>query len=150
MVNFIKKLILEIYGLIFNNLSNQYEMGKKYQNTAYHFLPLCLYTVRKPVLWHILRSDILTKLPHYRLTFLFHNPWKHFKHSFPSTQVTFHCVKSVCIRSYSGPHFPAFRLNTERYRVSFRIQSECGKMRIRITLNAGIFYAVFLPVQLTI
>ena len=26
----------------------------------------------------------------------------------------FHCVQSVRIRSYSGPHFPAFRLNTER------------------------------------
>ena len=29
-----------------------------------------------------------------------------------------HCVKSVRVRSYSGPHFPAFVLNTERYRVS--------------------------------
>ena len=35
----------------------------------------------------------------------------------------FHCVKSVRIRSYSGPHFPAFRLNTGRYGVSLRIQS---------------------------
>ena len=26
-----------------------------------------------------------------------------------------HCVKYVRIRSYSGPHFPAFRLNMERY-----------------------------------
>ena len=26
-----------------------------------------------------------------------------------------HCVKSVLIRSYSGPYFPAFGLNTERY-----------------------------------
>ena len=26
-----------------------------------------------------------------------------------------HCVKSVHIRSFSGPYFPAFRLNTERY-----------------------------------
>ena len=111
---------------------------------------LSVYGQRKPVLWHILRSDILTKLPHYRLTFLFHNPWKHFKHSFLSTQVTFHCVKSVRIRSYSGPRFPAFRPNTDRHRVSFRIQSECRKMRIRITLNAGIFYAVFVPVRLTI
>ena len=24
------------------------------------------------------------------------------------------CVKSVCIRSYSGPYFPAFGLNTKR------------------------------------
>ena len=53
-----------------------------------------------------------------------------------------HCVKSVRIRSYSGPHFPAFGLNTERYGVSLRIQSECGKMRTRITPNTDTFYAV--------
>ena len=29
-----------------------------------------------------------------------------------------HCVKCVRIRSYSGPHFPAFGLNSERYGVS--------------------------------
>ena len=34
------------------------------------------------------------------------------------------CVKSVRIRSFSGPYFPAFGLNTERYSVSLRIQSE--------------------------
>ena len=28
------------------------------------------------------------------------------------------CVKIVRIRSYCGPHFPAFGLNTERYSVS--------------------------------
>ena len=32
---------------------------------------------------------------------------------------------------FSGPYFPAFELNTERYEVSFRIQSECGKLRTR-------------------
>ena len=26
-----------------------------------------------------------------------------------------HCVKSVPIRSYSGPYFPAFRLNAGKY-----------------------------------
>ena len=31
--------------------------------------------------------------------------------------VWLHCVKSVSIRSYSGPDFPAFGLNTERYGV---------------------------------
>ena len=31
----------------------------------------------------------------------------------------------------SGPYFPAFGLNTERYFVSLRIQSECGKIRTR-------------------
>ena len=29
-----------------------------------------------------------------------------------------HCVKRVHIRSFSGPLFPAFGLNTERYEVS--------------------------------
>ena len=53
-----------------------------------------------------------------------------------------HCVKSVRIGSYSGPHFPAFRLNTERYYVSLRIQSECVKMWTRITSNTDTFYAV--------
>ena len=38
--------------------------------------------------------------------------------------------------------FPEFGLNTERYFVSLRIQSECGKMQIRITPNADTFYAV--------
>ena len=37
------------------------------------------------------------------------------------------CVKNVCIRSYSGPHFPAFGLNTERYSVSLPFQSSAGK-----------------------
>ena len=32
-----------------------------------------------------------------------------------------HCVKSVRIRSYSGPCFPAFGLSTERYGVSLHI-----------------------------
>ena len=53
-----------------------------------------------------------------------------------------HCVKSVRIRSYSGLHFAAFGQNTNRYCVSLCIQSECGKMRIRITPNEDTFDAV--------
>ena len=49
-------------------------------------------------------------------------------------------MESDRIWSYSGPHFPAFGLNTDE--VSLRIQSECGKMRTRITLNTDTFYAV--------
>ena len=45
-------------------------------------------------------------------------------------------------RSYSGPYFPAFGLNTERYRVSLRIQPKCGKMLTRITPNTDTFHAV--------
>ena len=53
--------------------------------------------------------------------------------------IDWHCVKSVGIRSYSGSYFPAFGLNMERYRVSLCIQSECGKMRTRITPNTDTF-----------
>ena len=53
-----------------------------------------------------------------------------------------HCVKSVHIRSYSGPYFPAFGLNAKRYSVCIRIQIECGKMQTRITPNKDSFYAV--------
>ena len=54
----------------------------------------------------------------------------------------FHFVKSVRIRSYSGPHFRAFGLNTERYGASLRIHSECRKMGTRITPNADSFHAL--------
>ena len=53
-----------------------------------------------------------------------------------------HCIKIVRIRSYSSPHFPTFGLNTERYTVFLRIQSECEKMRIKITPNTDAFHAV--------
>ena len=53
-----------------------------------------------------------------------------------------HCVKSVRIRSNSGLHFPAFRLNTERYSVSLRIQSKCGEIRTRKIPNTDTFLAV--------
>ena len=51
-------------------------------------------------------------------------------------------MKSV--RSFIGPYFSAFGLNTEKYSVSLRIQSECGKMRTRITPNTDTFYAVLI------
>ena len=57
-----------------------------------------------------------------------------------------HCVKSVCIRSYSGPYFPAYGPNTERYGVSLRIHSECGKIWTRITPNTDTFYAVLIGI----
>ena len=51
-------------------------------------------------------------------------------------------VKSVRIRSFSGPYFPAFGLNTDRYRVSLHLQSKCRKIRTRKTSNTDPFYAV--------
>ena len=53
-----------------------------------------------------------------------------------------HCVKCVRIPSYSGPYFPAFGLNTERYGLPLGIQSECGKRWTRITPNTDTFHAV--------
>ena len=47
-------------------------------------------------------------------------------------------VKSVRIGSYSGPYFPAFGLHS-------RIQSECGKIWTKITLNMDTFQAVMAP-----
>ena len=42
-------------------------------------------------------------------------------------------MKNVHIRSYSGPYFAAFGLS---------IQSQCEKIRSRITLNTDTIYAV--------
>ena len=52
-------------------------------------------------------------------------------------------MKSVCIRSFSGPLFSAFGLTTERYSASLLIQSECEKIRTRKTPNTGTFHAVY-------
>ena len=60
----------------------------------------------------------------------------------------YHCVKSVRIRCCSGPHFSTFGLNTERYRVSLRIQSKCGGMRTSITRNTDTFHAVYIIYEL--
>ena len=54
----------------------------------------------------------------------------------------FHWVKNVRIRNHSGPYFTLFGLNTDRYSIYLRIQSECGKMRTIVTWNTDIFYAV--------
>ena len=42
----------------------------------------------------------------------------------------------------SGPYFSAFGVNTERYGVSLRIKSECGKIRTRKNPNTDNFHAV--------
>ena len=58
-----------------------------------------------------------------------------------------HYVKSVRIRSYSVLHFPAFGLNTEKCSVSLSIQSECGKIRTRITTNRNFYAASVLKIH---
>ena len=50
-----------------------------------------------------------------------------------------HCLKSVCIRSYSGPYFPVFGLNTKRYGVSFhavyRLPVADKRLKLSMSLN---------------
>ena len=78
----------------------------------------------------------------YRFFSHFLDKWKGKSSSFSHSD--YHCVKSVRIRSYSGPYFPAFGLNTERYKVSLRIQSECGKIRTRITRDTDTFHILYI------
>ena len=49
-----------------------------------------------------------------------------------------HGAESVRIRSCSDPYFHTFGLNTDS--THLRIQSKCGKIRTRITLNTDTFY----------
>ena len=56
--------------------------------------------------------------------------------------IIINCVKSVLIGSFSGPYFPAFGLNTERYRISLRIQCKSGKIWTGKTPNTDTFHAV--------
>ena len=59
-----------------------------------------------------------------------------------------HCIKSVRIRSFSGPYFRAFGLNTEIYFVDLRFQTECGNIRPE-TSNTDTFHALFSPIILS-
>ena len=55
---------------------------------------------------------------------------------FASVLAEKHSMKSVQSWSFSGPLFPAFRLNTDIYKVNFRIQYVCGKIQTRKTPNS--------------
>ena len=57
--------------------------------------------------------------------------------------VPYHCAKSVQIRSFSGPCFPIFGLNTEIFSVNLLIQSENWKIRIRKNSILDTFNAVY-------
>ena len=56
-----------------------------------------------------------------------------------------HCVEIVCIWSFSGPftvRSVRFGLNTERYFVSLRIQSKCGKIKTKKSPNTDASHAM--------
>ena len=67
--------------------------------------------------------------------------WEHSMHSFLLVNIN-HCVKSVRTRRFSGPYFPAFGLNTERYGAYLCIQSKCEKIWTRETPNTDTFHAM--------
>ena len=58
-----------------------------------------------------------------------------------------HCVKSLQTRSFSGPHFPVFGLNTEIYRVNTVLQSNTGKYGPEKTPYLDTFHAVNVPIS---
>ena len=58
-----------------------------------------------------------------------------------SDQGSERCQTSL-IRGFSSPYLPALGLNTEKYFVSLRTQSKCGKIRTRKTPNTDTFYTV--------
>ena len=68
------------------------------------------------ILWHHMRYVIERKV--YLLPYLKKYRWHH-------------CVKMSKYGVFSVPYFPEFGLNTERYSVSLRIQSEVEKIRTR-------------------
>ena len=130
-----KKFCLSLYyngstSYLFVNGVKIYQIRAKDSQLVLH--PMCLGNISQNFL---IDNMIDTGLNGY-----FYN----FSTSFGSidADVYDHCIKSVCIQSYSGPYFPAFGLNMERYSVSLGIQSECGKIRTRITPNTDTFYAV--------
>ena len=56
-----------------------------------------------------------------------------------------HCVKSACIRNYSGPHFSRiFPRHQYLFFYSDQMQENAGKMWTRTTLNTDTIYAVFI------
>ena len=55
-----------------------------------------------------------------------------------------HCIKSVHIRRYSGPHFPAFELNMERY---FLVRIFPHSDWIRTDTEYLHFYSCLTPIE---
>ena len=55
-----------------------------------------------------------------------------------------HCMKSVRVRSFSDPFFPAFGLNAKIYGLNLRIQFERGEMQTRKIPNTNTIYAVLI------
>ena len=60
-------------------------------------------------------------------------------HSFSDAENDAQCVKSAAIWSFPSLYFPTFGLKTKRYSIFLYIQSKCGKIRNRKTVNTDNF-----------
>ena len=94
------------------------------------------------LLFYILKTDLLNCFFWTQNKHLGNFTW-HVKNPSEQVQSFFlnvpHCVKIVSIRSFPGPYFPAFKLNTE---ICSAIQSKGGKILTRKTQNTGNFKTV--------
>ena len=107
---------------------------------------------KKFIFWQYLLLYFIRNTQFRKIAILDVQAWSHYHHA-KMVKITLKitkkvwkvsekCVKSVQIQSFSGPYFPVFGLNTERYCVSLRVQSECGKIRTIKTPNKDAFNAV--------
>ena len=53
-------------------------------------------------------------------------------------------MKNVCIRSFSGPYFPTFGINTERYSVKMRENKDQNNSQYGHFLRSGTFSDILL------
>ena len=107
-----------------------YEIIKKTCHRAYHHYGFAV----THALWHIWGAWIATKASQWQ-------PWDHIV--FMILYNITHCVKSVHIRSYSGPHFSRIFPHLDWLRRDI-FSPNAGKIPTRITLNTYTFYAVTL------
>ena len=108
--------------------------------SPFYLLYLYIFTMNSQMLVftkNIFKTKFLT-IRYIFFTMIWHNKaWRHWLLS-----VGLRCKKSVLIQSFSGPYFPAFGLDTDRYSLSLRIQVEYGKIPTRKTPNTNTIHAL--------
>ena len=138
----------------FNRYSNVINGNEKLKSCVKILHRECREVAQKLWFCEILSTNCMNQLSsnqkflYYKIIFSSTTPMLSLKISFMTVKDEYRCIR--CIRCkfvylystlrkkppYSElfwstlfPHFPAFGLNTERYSVSLRIQSECGEIR---------------------
>ena len=116
-----------------------YLFQKYAENFAFHLFIISNLEIRTAIIAKISVFVICIEETIYLLLYNLHDCTINGKLHFFCTVL--HFVKSVSIRSFSGPHFSTFGLNRE---IFSRIQSERGKMQNGKAPNTDTFYAVLL------